>query len=84
MDVDVSKFYKMFIYPHGLLFPVGHSDKEPRSLRFGSCCGGHRSTAQGSGQHGLTPHPWVQGQSPGPDPRQPDSSSWMLAIRFET
>lgn len=55
------------------MLPLGHSNKEPGSVRFGSCSRGHCFAAQSPGQLRLTAHPWIQGQSPGPDPRQPDS-----------
>lgn len=64
-------------------FP-GDSDKEPGSVRFGSRRRSHRTAAQSPGQLRLTARPRLQGQSPGPDPRQPDTSSWHFAIRFVT
>lgn len=63
---------------------VGDSDKEPGGVQFGSCCSSHCFTAQSPGQLCVTAYPWVQGQSPGPDPRQPDSSSWQFATRCGT
>lgn len=67
-----------------LVLPVGDSNKEPGSVWFESCCPGNCFAAQSAGQHCLTAHPWGQGQSPGPDPRQSDSSSRQFATRFGT
>lgn len=66
------------------MLPVGDSNKEPGSVRFGACSCGQRFAAQSPGQLCLTTHPWIQGQSPGSDTRQPDSSSWQFAPRFVT
>ena len=66
------------------MLTIGDLNKESGSVRFGSCGRGHGFAAQSSGQLRFTTHPRVQGQSPGPDPRQPDSSSWQFAARFET
>lgn len=66
------------------MLSVGDSNKEPGCVRFRSCTRGHCFAAQSPSQLRLTAHPWVQGQSPGPDPRQPDSSSWQFAARFGT
>lgn len=84
-----------FLWPHGSRYtccvildsgsnrscclPVGDSDQELGGVWVGSCCCCRCFAAQSPGQHCLTSTPWNQGQSPGPDPRQPDSSDWKSA-----
>lgn len=74
------KFFSSCNCFHAL--PLGHAYKEPWGVRFGSCGSSHGFAAQSPGQLRLTAHPRVKGQSPGPDPRQPDSSSRQFAARF--
>lgn len=63
---------------------LGDSDKEPWSVRVGSCCCCHSAAAQGPGQLRLAAHSGLQRQSSGADTRQPDPSSWHFAFRFVT
>lgn len=62
----------------------GDYDKEPWSVRFGSCRCSHSPAAQSPGQLHLAAHPRLQRQSSGADTRQPDPSSWHYAFRFVT
>lgn len=83
MTFDLSSYPTPRVDPLILVFSAGDSNKELGSVRFGSRSHSLHFAAQSPGQHGAAACTWSQRASPGPDPRQPGSSSWKPATRYK-